>query len=344
MTYQKGNEHVLSSKKLQLVTAICLIFTLTACAREKAGVSPSEAKTYTTMSMSPPTSAALPVTTVSPVPSAAADGSITLDDIKQYLEQEFKGVETSILGTTNVGPDKQLVEFYIKTSTNNFLLCNMKTGTIEQLPIGDAVLKKAVSDSYFIFEDRGQYTDSAFTFFPTIVRCIRVGNDQKDGNFKVVYENEIFDLTRAVQAGTPGKGGILSALNVTFDGFEVLFKPEQSPQGRGAFYAAATSIPPTKTSYDAATNLFTVELTMNLLGDDIKSSVTVNTPDNLYMSSYKIVQQNGKTEITATLNEFAKRYMIKQKIGPNAWIEGVDGSLPYLIVTFLPKPDIETDY
>lgn len=276
-------------------------------------------------------------------PTPGMPKTYTLDDIKDYLVKKYSPTEIEILGTTTVGTDYQLIEYFIKISTNRFAICNIQTGTIEELPIQDVILKKAVSENYFIFEDRGEFTDSAFRFFPKIVRCFRFNEGTQDSNFTATYEDALFDLSRSVEAGSYGKdGSVLSVLNVTFDGFEMLFRPNQ--EDGMMFYADATSIPTTSTSYDVTTNQFTVEVATVALGAGIKSNVTINTADNLYMSSYKILREDGKTYVVANLNDFAKRYMIKQKIGPDAYIEGIDGSFPYLIVTFAPKPDYPVDY
>jgi hypothetical protein len=340
-------------KKLVPFIVFSLILSLAACARQQPVSQPSPSASPSAAVSSPavltepsasPSPASPQNTSPAISPPTPADTGLTTADIKNYLVNAHQGSQVEIVGSTPVNDDVALVQYNVETSTNSFLLCSMKGGFIEELPVADAVLKKIVNENYFIFEDRGEFTDSAFRFFPTIVRCFRVATDNKTQNFMTVTEDESFDLTRSVQAGCAGKGGMVAALTPTVDGFEVLFKPVQTKEGKGLFYADATSIPPTKTSYDAKKNQFTVELETGVLADGIKSGDIIKTADNLYMPSYQIVQKGGKTYIVAQLNDFAKRYFIQEKIGPDAFVEDVDGSLPYLIVTFDKKLDLPLDY
>jgi len=338
---------------------LLLTFCLAGCARRETGASPlpgGAPSVSTPSGIQPEPSASVspaespvglpspsPSPSTAPKPASPSASNLTMDDVAQYLDKKT-GSQAEIVGTTPVGAGIHLVEYHMKTSTNSFLLVDMTAGTIEDLPVADVVLKKIVNENYFIFEDRGEYTDSAFKYFPHIVRCFRIATDNKNMNFAAIHEDESFEMKRSVQAGCPGKGGMLAAFNATFDGFEVLFKPEQTVEGKGVFYADATSIPPTKTSYDAAKNQFIVELETALLVDGIKTGVKVKTENNLYMSSYQITREDGRILITAQLNDFAKRYRVQQRIGPDAFTPGVDGSFPYLVVTFEKEPDIPLDY
>jgi len=303
-----------------LLTALVLIVSLSSCS-EKAAI---------------PNSSNAPVST-----AVSAANKLTQDDIGSYLKNKYSVTDVEIVGTTNVGTDFSLVEYSLKSSTNSFVLCNLKTGAIEELGVQDVVLKKAVSENYFVFEDRGEYTDSAFRFFPNIVRCFRVCSDNADGDFTSIAEDEYFSLDRSVSAGSKS-GSVLSAINVTFDGLEVMFKPDGSVADNSSFYADATAIPPTKTSYDSKTNQFTFEIETGLLGENIKSNINIKTADNQYISSYKLVQKDSKTYLIAALRDTAKRYMIKQEKAPMG--EGLGDGFPYFTVAFAGKSDAPTDY
>lgn len=277
--------------------------------------------------------------------SASAGNEQALNSFNNYIKSAYADADISVLSTANIGTDYMLVEFFVPTFANRFALCNLKTGVVEELPLQDAVLKKCVSENYFIFEDKGEFTDSAFRFFPSILRCFRVSyaNQSESGNsnFDVISENELFKLDRTVQGGSK-PNEVLSVINVTFNGLEVLFKPINGKEG--GFYADATDIPPTTTAYDADKNKFTILMDVDQIGDQLKTGAVVKTDDNRYISSYQVVQAQGsdKVSIVVTLRDTAKRYMIEKKTLPDGK-DMLDG-FPYFTVNFSGEPDMPIDY
>jgi len=271
---------------------------------------------------------------VSPSPSdstaAAASGNkLTLDDIKKNY------TDAKILNITKINADFVLVESEQDTFANKFALYNLKTGDIDVLPTMPeyVTLKKAVNENYFIFVDSGKNSESVFSSFPSILKCFRVSSGtNKSDNFTQEHENEYYDLNMSVQSGSK-EGSVLSVIKVTFDGLEVMFKPKSADDA--GFYADATDIPPTTTSYDSSTNKLTFEIATSLLGENLKTNVDINTDDNLYISSYRIVQKDNKTYIVASLKNTANRYIMKNNIG---------AYFPYFSVNFAGKSYIPSDY
>ena len=76
--------------------------------------------------------AAIPNSSNAPVSAAvSAANKLTQDDIGSYLKNKYSVTDVEIVSSTNVGTDFSLVEYSLKSSTNSFVLCNLKTGTIE---------------------------------------------------------------------------------------------------------------------------------------------------------------------------------------------------------------------
>ena len=248
-------------------------------------------------------------TEVSPATVSASGNKLTLDDIKKNY------TDAKILNITNINTDFILVESKRDTFASEFDLYNLKTGDMEVLPTTTeyVTLKKVVNENYFVFEDSGKNSESPFSSFPRILNCIRTSNGtNRSDNFTTIYENEYYDLNRSVSSGSK-EGNVLSVINLTFDGFEVMFKPKSTDDI--GFYADATDIPPTTTAYDSSTNKFTLEISTSLLGETIKPNVDINTDDNLYISSYRIEQKNNKIYIIASLRSTAKKYIMKNNGG-----------------------------
>ena len=161
-----------------------------------------------------------------------------------------------------------------------------------------------------------------------MIRCIRIKNDlNKNDNFLVIFEDKYFSLEDSVQSGSK-EGSLMSEVNVTLDGLEVLFKPIKGKES--GFYADFTDIPPTKTSYDKNKNQITFEIGTDQLGEKLKDTKKVNIDDNQYMSSYEIVQKDNKIYLIVGVRDLTKEYMVKIKRLP-------DGQLPYFSVTFKGK-------
>jgi len=257
----------------------------------------------------------------SPSPSVIAASSaniLTLDDIKN------KYTNSKILNITNINADNILVESQLSGSANSFDLYNLKTGEVDNLPTMPeyVTLEKAVNENYFIFEATGKNSESSFVSFPFIIKCFRISNDvNKQDNFVSIDEDEYYDLNRSVLAGSKDNS-LLSDINITFTGFEVVFKPNDGDNAE--FNADAVAIPHTKTSYNSSTNQLTLEIETGSLSKYINNNVENNTENNTYISSYKITQKDNKTYIVLSLNKNVMSYLVKIK---------VDG-YPYFLVTF----------
>lgn len=273
------------------------------------------------------------------LPSLPTEYNQQLENVKNGLIKQKQDESIKITQAAKAGSDYLLVGYSRKNNVDAFVLYNMKNATFEDLPVIDANIKKAVSENYFIFEGDGNYTDSAFRLFPQIIKCFRTASGT-DRDFTVIYENEYYELGKTVQAGSKVEEE-LSAVSVTFTGFEVLFKPISGKED--VFYADVTDIPPTTTSFNAATRQFTISVECAQMSDKIKSKTIIKTDDNQYISSYEIIPKDGKIYITANLRAAAKRYAIENKVGPliNG---GGTGTYPYFSLDFAEEPSGMYDY
>ncbi|MPN00654.1 hypothetical protein SDC9_147850 [bioreactor metagenome] len=173
------------------------------------------------------------------------------------------------------------------------------------MPVQDSNLIGVINENYFIFENKGDFTDSALRSIPYIEYCFRTGYNKGDDNFKTIIKNEMFDLTRKIQTGSKDNE-LLSSLVVTADGIEAVYKPSGSDDTQ--FYADATDIPTTITSYNPDIKQFVIEITTNQMSDKLKYNVQYPTEDNLYISSYQIISKENKTLILLTLRDNASGY------------------------------------
>jgi len=272
--------------------------------------------------------------------STAQDVSGTTEDIKDAIVRQEGGAELEILDTSKIGDNLVLVDYFLPSSTNRYALYYTQTKTVDLLPVQDVELQKIVNENYFIFEDRGEYTDSAFRFVPSLVYCFRANSDiagtgtTQDDNYITIEEDEAFDLNRSIQFGSKDNE-LLASMVTTFDGFEVLFKP--AGNNDVAFYADATDTPTIKTSYDSAKHQLSFEISTDNLAKGIHYNTEYKTDDNLYITSYKLLLNNGKTDLLLTLRDTAARYTVKSERGPLTQ-KGND-DLPYLSVTFMGKAE-----
>ena len=312
------------------ILVLSLVVTLSSCTDKNAADLGSETSAEANVSDS---------AAASENPSDAGN-LVTIADIKNELKQEFPGTAVEIVNTTEVGMDYLLVEYGLKTSTNRFSLYNLKMGIGDHLPVQDVTLLKVVSENYFIFEDRGEFTDTPLRFFPAIVRCFRVSNEEGDENFRTINEDEYFELGRSVEAGDLGKSEcVLSAISVTFDGIEGIFRPFDSQESADAFYVPSTYIPPIATSYDADSNQFTMEIEVNHLGDNIVLDKEIQTDHNAYISSYIIKQEDNQITIQLTLRTNVQMYQIgitKVQYGDDL----LDG-FPYFYLNFVSEVQVD---
>ncbi|MEA4894673.1 MAG: hypothetical protein VB064_05375 [Oscillospiraceae bacterium] len=254
----------------------------------------------------------------SPTIMTATTDILTIEDIKQMY------TDSQILNITNINDDHVLIESQLEGSANRFDLYNLKTGEADNLPTMPeyATLKNVISENFFIFEATGKNSESSFVSFPYIKKCFRVSSDvNRQDNFNAINEAEYYALDRSVQAGSK-KNSVLSEINETFSGLEVMFKPDNGKDME--FYADFADIPPTKTFYDSKTNKLTLEMNTNLLSNKIKNNVGNEIEDHYYVSSYKITQKDNKSYIEIYLKNNVKSYSITTE---------VDG-YPYFLIQF----------
>ena len=251
---------------------------------------------------------------------------LALDEIKE----NYKDFE--ILSITEVENPFVLIEWQAdSTSTNRFDLYNQKTGEVDQMPTYShyVTLKEVVSANYLIFEDSGKDSESILSTFPRTINCVRAYTDNpKSGNFIAMYENAFLGLDKSVEAGSRTEIN-LSAINITFDGLEVMFMPT----GRDDVYfsTATTDIAPTKTSYNSSTNEFTIEIETRHIDESLICNLDLYTDINQYFSKYKITQDDNKTYIILSLRETSTEYSIQKAKAPTS--NAIDG-YPYFKIQF----------
>jgi hypothetical protein len=247
--------------------------------------------------------------------------ALTLDEIKErYTDTNIKNIQ-------NIGEEYLLVESQKDTFANKFDLYNLKTGDADTLPTMPyfVTLEKIENENYFVFLSSGENSESPMGTFPCLIKCIRIKTDLNEtDDFIALFEEKYFDLEDVVQSGIKQEC-IMSDLNITFEGLEVLFKPIEGKEA--LFYAAITDIPPTKTSYDKDKKQMTFEIGTNHLGEGLKGMKKVNIDDHQFISSYEIKQKDNKIYFIVGLKDLAKKYTIDMKRLP-------DGQLPYFFVKF----------
>lgn len=274
------------------------------------------------------TGALTPVNTDSTSPSASIR---TLDDIISTIKADSNTDDIKIVNTTNVGPDWSLVE-YTNPNYNEFLLYNSQTGNYDNLS-RDAKLLMLENENHIIFEIKGDYSEDGFNTFPYIEECIRqVDAGTEHNGFYFETKPEYYTLDRSVKGGSKDSDK-LSVVSVTLDGLELLFKPADGAAGN-TFYAAASDIPPTVTSYDKSTNQLTIELDKCQLDSKVKPNVEIKTDDNGYISAYKVVVENNSIYIVMTLRQTAEGYTLDINKIPD--VANADG-FPYLSISFVNK-------
>lgn len=245
---------------------------------------------------------------------------LTIEEIKK------KYIDTKVKNIQNIGENFILVESQKDTFANKFDIYNLRTGEMDTLPTSPdfVTLEKVVNENYFIFQASGKNSESPFGSFPFLISCIRINSDiNKDDDFLRLQDDKYYNLDCQVQSGSK-EGTVLSNLNVFFDGFEVLFEPSKGDELQ--FYADATDIPPTKTSYNKENRQLVFEIKTNKLSDKLKKKSKVTIDDNQYISSYEIIQKDNKAYLTVTVSDLVKTYMVKTKRLPN--------QLPYFTVVF----------
>lgn len=261
------------------------------------------------------------LTSVENVNAASQDTfKLTLDEIKKkYTNAKIKDIQS-------VGKEYVLVESQKDNFASTFDIYNLKTGDMDTLPtMGDFVtLEKIENENYFVLLSSGRNSETNIGDFPHLIRCIRIKNDlKKNDDFTALIEDKYFSLDNPLQSGTK-VDSVMSSINVSLDGIQVQFKPVKGKETE--FYAAATDIPPTRTSYDKNKKQLTFEIKIDKLEDNLKANKKVTLVSNEYLTSYELKQEKGKIYLALNLKDAAKEYMVKTKRLP-------DG-LPYFSVSF----------
>lgn len=263
-------------------------------------------------------------------PTSSAD-VLTLDDVLRKIKAQKNDPDMPTItaaNTTEIGDDWLLVEYNLKFY-NEFLLYNSKTGNYEVLA-RNAKLLKAENENHLIFEIIGDWADGAFFRFPYIREYIRIADPGAGlDEFYSVVAPGFYELSRSVKGGSKDCDK-LSAINATFFGIDFLFKPADGIN-IGAFYVAASYIPPTETSYDSSTNQFTILLDKCQLDSSILTDEEVKTDDNAYVSSYMVQRKNNAVFVIVTLRPTAAGYTMSSSKVPGD--QPYDG-YPYLSVQF----------
>lgn len=245
---------------------------------------------------------------------------LTIEEIKKkYADIKIKNIK-------NIGDEWVLVESQQDTFANRFDIYNLRTGDMDSLPtLGEFVtLNKIENENYFIFLSSGKNSESPFSKFPYLIKCIRVKNDLKSNDdFIALTEEKYFSLDYSMESGSKSEG-ILSNLNVTLEGIQVLFRPIKGKEME--FYAADTDIPLTKNIYDKEKKEIIFQIHTAQIDEKLVTKKAVSIEDNQYMNYYKIEQKDNKIYVTIGLKDGTKEYMVKIKRMP-------DG-LPYFSIEF----------
>lgn len=236
--------------------------------------------------------------------------SITLEEIKKrYSSNEIKNVH-------QINPNYVLVEAQKESMCNRFELYNLKTGQMDVLPTipNSVTLEKIENENYFIFKATGKNEMDGFKTFPYYIKCFRIRNsgDQHE-TFTSIREDRYYDISESVDAGAKDEC-LMSDLNITFDGLEVMFKPVKGKEGY--FYAASTYIPSVKTSFNKKSNKLTIVIGAEDIGNNLAYNKSIVAKDNPYFSSYQVTKEGGKINLVINLKESAKKYLIRADKSP----------------------------
>lgn len=232
---------------------------------------------------------------------------LTIDDIKK----RYTG--TNIKDIRQINKDYVLVESQQETCANRFDVISLKTGKQDTLPtMAEFVtLEKIENENSFIFLSSGKNSESSLGNFPHLIKCVRVKNDKNsDYNFICINEEKYFKLNESVESGSKNES-ILSAIVPTLNGFQVLFKP--IPGKEGIYYADASDIPPTKTSYNKENKELIFQIDTSKLDGSLKLRKKLTTPDSIYFNFIVIEENNGKINVIVSLKDNVDEYIVRNK-------------------------------
>lgn len=245
---------------------------------------------------------------------------LSIDEIKKkYTDSKIKSIQ-------NIGENYVIIESQQETYANRFDLYNLATGDIDIMPTMPeyVTLEKVENENYIVFLSSGKNSECIFAKAPYTIRCIRIKNDvNANDDFIALYEDKYLDLNYSIQLGSKEESQ-MSDINIGFDGIQVSFKAIEGKELD--FYADATDIPPTKTSYDKSKKQFTLELDCKQLDKKFKTAEKIELTDNQYISAYEIRQKDNKIYVTLDLKDTASHYLFNIKRLPD--------DTPYLFVSF----------
>lgn len=248
----------------------------------------------------------LPISCVTQIIKTESKNKLTVEDIKS----RYTGGENGkIINLTTFNDYYVLVECKYDTYSKGFDLYNMKTGDKDNLFRGahSTKLEKIESENYFVFITDVPNNENGHKYFPEIIKCFRYqeipGSDEE---FNLTHKDLYLKVDQGVEMGSKSNES-MADLKISLDGFEVLFEPAEGKEGE--FYAAYTSIPSTKTSYDKANNRLIIEFEDTSISRRIKT-VYIDE-ENRYLSSIDVEKEGANTVLKVNLKDTAKYYNIE---------------------------------
>lgn len=229
---------------------------------------------------------------------------LTLDDVKS----KYTGGENGQIVNVTTYNQFALIEYINSANLHCYDWYNLKTGDKDILPIygNNAKLEGIKNENDIWFTTDGVCTLNGHRYFPAIIRCYRAQEvTGYDGDFHMLINNLYMKIDQQFNMGVKSNETIAD-IKVSLKGVEVLFEPMKGKED--TFYAAYTTVPPTKTSYDIAKNRFIIEF-QNTNIDKAYNKSKINE-QNRYLSSIDIKRDGLNTILTINLKDTAKYYTI----------------------------------
>lgn len=259
---------------------------------------------------------------------------LTIEDIKARYTGGNAG---QIVNLTTYVYDAEyaLVEYTYGGGGHFFDWYNLKTGSKDTI-LGPCnaklVLIKNQNDMLFMTD--GVVAVNSHKYFPELIRCYR--NEEStglDGEFEQVWNNLYLPIEQGFDMGVKPNETIAD-IKVSLEGLTVLFEPMKGNEVE--FYAAYTTVPPTKTSYNRSKNQFIIEFEKTDI--DNKLDISKVSEQNCYIKSIKIERKGLNTLFTIDLKDIAKYYTI---VFSHLNLKSAGEGLPYLDFRFTDEYRIE---
>lgn len=267
--------------------------------------------------------------------TAGKTNKLTIEEIKA----KYTGGEAGkIVYMTTYKSQYILVEYSIDGTSGHFFdWYNLKTGDRDALPTYayHVKLNKIVDENHIRFIYDGTNNVNNHRYFPEIIECYR-GQEITgyEGDFYQVKHKYYLPVDQGFNMGNKPNETIAD-IKVSLEGLEVLFEPMQGEEG--GFYAAYTTVPPTKTSYDKTKNLFFIEFENTDI--DSKLDLSKISEQNRYLNSVNIKRNGLNTTLEVNLKDTAKYYTIYfSHLEPMYTID----DFPYLDFNFANAYEIDT--